>query len=408
MPSDAPALSEHLDTLYPLACVLAGPDTADTVVRHTFERAAATPVDARPEDTRSWLIQLLLDTHPNPQQSDGAPPAQGNRLTQEVATEAAARVLPAALAACSDTQRLILTLDVLDGAEETLARALHTTPDAIESRRADAWEALEEALLGSLVGPERALVADTFSASDLRALLREDVTSRFPAPPSSLRSVVRAILRQSEAEADGTSSDASPSDEATAEADSSERSLVWAGVLLLLVIGAAYGFFQLQSAPSAPSPPNLAALSVSAADTVRPSFETSDPATAGTYLRTTWRRRVAVPSVTDATFQGIGQLQVGTGARIPAFLYTDDRTTGQVTVFAFNYALLDELGERVQLEGDLRRALATNDDLISHTTDAGQAVVLWRQRDDILVAVAPHLDAKTLRDRLVPAGPSTG
>jgi DNA-directed RNA polymerase specialized sigma24 family protein len=60
MPDRLP-LTQHIDTLYPVARVLVGDAAAPRLVQEVFRRAVHIPEDQRPSDTEQWLIHLLLD-----------------------------------------------------------------------------------------------------------------------------------------------------------------------------------------------------------------------------------------------------------------------------------------------------------------------------------------------------------
>ena len=406
MPADNASLTRHLDTLYPLACVLAGPDAADTLLRHTYERAVDTPPDDRPADTQGWLLQLLVDTRSQAAGSASPRSPHTDTLRREVAESAIARVLPAAFAAGSEEERLVLTLDVLDAPPDTLAQAMGASPDDVEATRSHAWSALQDRVRNGLSGPERSLADEAISLEHLRSALREDVATRFQSPPSSLRSVLHAMEERADASSRPPSStvssaERSPSVPSDASADEwgTRRGIIGSVLLLVLAIGITYGVLHFQSSSPAPSPaPDLPSLSATAADTLQPTYTTSDPAAARTFIQTTWQRQVPVPSVAEATLQGVGAFRIG-DTDVPAFVFSETDGPESITILAFSYAVIDELGEQVRLDTNLREALAQNEGLISRTTD-GHAAVLWRHRADILVAVAPHLSPETLQKRI--------
>lgn len=409
MPSDNASLTHHLDTLYPLACVLAGPDAADTLLRHTYERAADTPPDDRPADTQGWLLQLLVDTRA--QATDPASPrsAHTDALRRDVAESAISRVLPIAFATGTEKERLVLTLDVLDAPVDTLAQALNVPPTDADQTRSQAWSALQDRLRNTLRGPERSLVDAAMSEEYLRSALRKDITARFQSPPAALRSVLNAIEERADASTrTGSSALSSAEDAPSSESRDAPkntggiwRRVIGGGLFLLLIAGIAYGVVRFQAASSTPSPaPDLSSLSAAAADTLRPTYETSDPAAAHTFVQTTWQRWVAVPTVTNTALQGVGAFQMG-DTSVPAFVFSEPDGPESITILAFSYAVVDQLGEQVRLDASLREALAQNEELISRTSD-GRTAVLWRHRDDILVAVAPHLSPEALRQRIVP------
>jgi hypothetical protein len=132
---------------------------------------------------------------------------------------------------------------------------------------------------------------------------------------------------------------------------------------------------------------------------VTAAHSTADPEEASAYIRETWGRRVSVPSIEGAPLQGVGRLQAGSGVTVPVVVYADPSEEARIALYAFSYALLDRLGNRGTLDRSLRAKLAANRSLLNDEHD-NRGVVLWRQRDDIFVAVAPHLDPSSLRARL--------
>jgi hypothetical protein len=175
------------------------------------------------------------------------------------------------------------------------------------------------------------------------------------------------------------------------------------GLAVLLVLGAGTaGAFYLFSSASAPSASNsIVDLSADRADRVELSLETDTPSRASAYARHSFDRRVAVPEIDAASLQGAGRLSLRSGTDVPAFLYTDDETGSQIVALAFNYALVDRLGNQATLAPNRRTKLTANETLLSEQR-GDRAILLWRQRDDILVVVAPGLRADALRTRIRP------
>lgn len=413
--SDSSSLDRHLGSLYPLARVLAGPEEADSLVVQVYERAAAVPPPQRPSDKRAWLLRLMMEVRDAPSQADGAEaspddPASSSAddpFRRTVAEQTAERMLPVAFAACSVHERFVLAVDTLaDPADAVLAAALDTSSEDARTVRDQARSALRAALRDVLSGPERMLVDVALPDEALRSQLRALLSERFQPPPSSLGSRVTEVLESARAQRVASSTEE--------EDPSSEPSGQWAvwGALrralfsrtavivvlgLLLVAGGIGGLSYMPSSGS--SGQGVVELSVGRAADLTTALRTQSASEAATYIRQTWNRRVSVPSIEGATLQGVGRLAVDDRAEVPALLYRDDETDRRIVAYAYNYALVDRLGDRARLAQDLRGELAANDALLPRQR-SGRGVVLWRQRDDIFVVVAPDSDAEALRARI--------
>jgi hypothetical protein len=413
--SESLSLDRHLGSLYPLAQVLAGPERADALVVQVYERAAAVPPPQRPADEQAWLLRLMMEVRDAPSQPDdpeASPDAPDSASSDDpfrrtVAEQTAERMLPVAVAACSVHERFVLAVDTLiDPADAVLAAALDTSSEDARTVRDQARSALRAALRDVLSGPERMLVDVALPDEALRSQLRALLSDRFQPPPSSLGSRVTEILESarvqravSDAEADDSSSE--PSDEwsvwgALRTALVSRTAVVVVGGLLL-VAGGIGGLSYLPS--TGPSAQTVVELSVGRAADLSTALRTPSASEAAAYIRQTWTRRVSVPSIEGATLKGVGRLAVDDRAEVPALLYRDDETDRRIVAYAYNYALVDRLGDRARLAQDLRGELAANDALVPRQR-SGRGVVLWRQRDDIFVVVAPDSDAETLRARI--------
>ncbi len=84
------------------------------------------------------------------------------------------------------------------------------------------------------------------------------------------------------------------------------------------------------------------------------------------------------------------------------FLYDDalDETDdGAITLYVFSYALLDQHKEHIQLEPEILRQIQDDEQFDLHDLGRRNALV-WRNRDDIYVAVTPGAP-EALRKRIV-------
>jgi len=420
---DKRSLSHHVETLYALARVLAGSDDADALVQTVYAHAAKVPPKQRPSDTRGWLFRLMLDAKEGDLHSAGAPVHPGSDTSftddpfrREVAEQTADRMLPVAFAACSIHERFILSIDVLGNpSDELLAAALDTSPTNARSVRDQARSALRASLRDVLTGPERMLVDVALPDEALREHLRELLLDRFHPPPSSLHAAITELLERARAERSDSqhqTDDQTVLSPAFSLPPPLKRALAWVqhrlslrgligGVAFLLVVSAGIGgatYLLSPSSPGAASPPSVVEISAQRAEEVPIDYETEDPSEAASFIRETWGRRVSVPTLEGAALQGVGRLSFSPNVEVPALLYTPTDGTDMVAL-VFNYALIDQLEDRAQLTQTVRSRLAANDSLLTRRR-RDRAVVLWRQRDDIFVLVAPNTDPATLRSRI--------
>lgn len=396
-------LATHLRALYPLARVLVEPEAASSLVRHVYEEAAAVPPEERPADERAWLLRLMLKAQDVrfPTDEEELPAADSSftddSFRQEVAEELAAEKLPVAFAACSIRERFILTIDALaPSAEEVLAATLDVPTETARSLRERTRAGLRASLRDVLNGPERMLIDVALPDDTLRDCMREMLTDRFPSAPPSLRSDVSNILGRAPAHQE--SNGAWLPLPASWIPSLSIRGVL--GVLLMLALFAAAVGGLTYMTPSSSSPQDVIALSVQRAPALQAAHPASTPSQARRYLRGAWHRRVSPPQIDGASLQGVARTTVAE-VRIPALVYADDERGEKIVVYAFNYALLDQLGDRLSLPHSLRTELTAPSTVVSQQHD-DQTALLWRHQDDIMVLVTPAMDAETLRSRLHP------
>lgn len=416
---ESSSLFGHLETLYPLACLLAGPDEADVLLRRVFERASKSPPTDRPADRQAWLLRLLLDEHgDSPLPADALAHSRDSTsdssdpYREEVAERVLEEALPTAMAACSVQERFLLALDVFGDADEppnALATALDTTTTEAQQLHANAWAALRSHLRGVLSEAEQTLVEEALPVEAVPNAVEHLLANRFPRVPTSIRSQIRRILQTATPPEESPTEDSVPSQNSTPgfnrlSSGLRERSLLGGLAVLVVVAAVGLGVFFLTPPASAPSShTSLVAFSAERAHSVQLELKTNTPSDAEAYVGSNWNRRVAVPSVDGAPLQGVGQLRIASGVEVPVFGYggTDDRL--RVAIFAYSYALLDEMESQVALDAGLRRELGQSKHLVTHQS-ATEDGVLWRSRDDVFVAVVPSasVDSLDLRNRLRP------
>jgi len=421
--SEESSLLEHLETLYPLACLLGGPDGADELLLRVYERAADRPPSDRPDDPddlRRWLLGLLFEVgaerSSSPDDTTSSPesaPAPSVPFRREVARDLVRDALPAALAACSAQERFLLALDVIEDGKDLAFDApvpvFPSTSVDLQTRRSEARAVLRTHLRDMLSGPERTVVEEGLPEEALQEMIRDVLVDRFPHAPDSLRVRVRATLHEARDSAER------PAEASSSRADESSSSFLsttslGAGVGLLLGLLAlglvaislvGVPFVPQSASSSSESELGLVAFSARQAESISPALTTSSPAEARAYVESTWNRRVSVPTVRGARLQGVGQLHMADTASAPVFLYADTDDSTQAAIFAYSYALIDRMKDQVTLDAALREELARSKHLVA-ASDSMQEGILWRLQDDVFVAVAPSDRAEQLRARVRP------
>lgn len=415
-PSPTPPSSplfDQLEALYPLACVLAGTDAADALLLRVAERATDTSPEERPDDVQSWLLGLLLQDYrrtrnatSEAERTEGEP---RDDLRKDVTRQRVKEAVPAALAACSIEERFLLALDVSSVSDTLKSGNLATTLDLPRAEahalQNDAWATFNQHLDDTLSATDRSLVHQTLPDDAIRTAVHETFASRLPSMPSSVRARVRSVLENGPAESEEGRSElsAEPTGQDTSSTSwSGARTVLVSLTVLAVVAASAIGVAYWSRSPSLPpSTAPLSAFSAQHLQAVELALSTDRPERAKAYVASTWNRDITVPAVSGSDLRGIGHLRLPDGPDIPVFLYGDPADTGRIAIFAYSYALVDELEPQATLGRTQRQALAENRHLVTRQ-DSANARIIWRDQDDIFVAVAPSLSPEELSGRIRP------
>ncbi len=409
--SDASLPIGLLKTLYPLACLLVGPEEASELLLHVYQQTAERPPAEHPDDREEWLRALLRAAGDEAGLAEAETASaleptlsSSDSLRQEVAERIADETLPVALAACSPQERFLLALGALSESEDPppIADALDTTPS---DARATLWTRLRSVLSK----PEFALVDETLSDAFLQDAVRDWIEARFSPVPRSLQTQIQEILRTAR-----TSDSAAETDDPSSAEETSSlldrllvrptpRALLIATLIGAAVLGGSIGVSYLRESPSpsSSSSPSLVAFSAERAGAIRPDLTTSSRSKAEAYVESTWNRQIQLPAIKGARVQGVGQVRPAEDVEIPVLLYADTSDNARIATFAYSYALADRIEDTATLDTEIRDALARRNRLVSNE-QAGARGLLWRDRDDIFVAIAPSLPPDSLRSRLRP------
>ncbi|PSQ72322.1 MAG: hypothetical protein BRD31_01105 [Bacteroidetes bacterium QH_2_64_26] len=374
------------------------------------EDTAETPSTDRPADVEGWLRRLLQTARDDQALSEAAvqsstadeakPPDGWRRDAAEQIIEAA---LPIALARCTPQERFLLALNGLDAVSASSpAEALGDVADTTGSEvRATLWTILKDILSDT----EYELVNETLSEEAFQDAVDDLLTTRSPTVPRSLRVRLRETL-QSPATADegAASSDDSKSLLDRLPSRSKPRALLFALLIGTLVLAGGIGVSYYTESSSSPSTSSQSLVAVSAerASSVTPMLETNRRSEAAAFVDSVWGRRVTVPAIDGAELEGVGQFRATDDTKTPVFLHTDGTT--RFTTFVYSYALLSQIESDVTLSPELRDALGTAHRVVDADGETSGRTLLWRDRDDVFVTVAPSLPPDSLRTRLRPQG----
>lgn len=407
---DSSSLLEHLETLYPLACILVGSEEAPHLLRRMAEDAVEAPPTDRPANVKAWLRRLLQAARDDRSRSEtdlGSRAADERETTDAWRRDAAEQILeaalPIALARCTPQERFLLAVGGLDAV--SLSFQTEALSDIGDTTGTEVRERLQTILEDILSDTEYELVNETLSEETFQDAVEDFLATRYPTVPRSLRSQLQDTLQ----------SPGSAEEEATAPGNSASlleslpprpkpQTLLFALVMGALVLAGGIGVsYYTESSTSSPaSSRSLGAFSAEQAESITPTHKTNSRSEAAAFVDSAWNRRVSVPAIDGAELQGVGQLRTSGDAEIPVFVHTDGNL--RFTTFVYSYALLSRIESQATMSPELRNALATAHRVVDTEDKTSEGTLLWRDRDDIFVTVAPTLSPDSLRARLRPQG----
>lgn len=422
------ALLVHLQSAYLLARVLTqDEDRAMQLVENTYTQAfVMLPPHQDDDDTRHALLHLLTQIHQEqkPLDTDGSTPAADvdetlQSVRRHLAEDITARTLPVVLSTFSHQQRLVLLLCEVEGFScSEAAPLLHLDEATACEALAQARETLKGDFRSELTKREQNLVATSLPKGWLGGALRQAFNTTFGPVPATIRpTLLEAQVAQPVADAPEEAD--APAEHTRPDADDLPRlpmprvrtlpkparkglsPAIRRGLLVTLLIVAVglMGYFASRSVEEIPET-NLITLSVNQANDLTATFPTSSLRQAEEYVRGNLGQRLTLPTIDGATLTGVSVRKPAPDVSVPAFFYQDEREEGQTLVlYVYNYALLNQFEDRLSLEPDILRQIQEEQRFDLH--DLGERQVLvWRNRDDIYVAVTPG-DAEALRHRIL-------
>ena len=350
------------------------------------------------------------------------------------------RALPAAFAACTPKERVLLVLSEVEGMSPGEIGAILEVDECTAGQRLrEAWEAMRRALAASLDPVEARLLEESFGTTPdelsgttargdaLRRMvdrqfspLPATFSSRLPDPSddgapeqkgvaTEQRIVVleQKIVAAEEEPPEGEarlprSSPPPPSKTLQRDAPPSRtRRFDWkrVGAIILMVASAGligHGFSTLmQRTPET----NLIVLSAIQATTIRTGFESTQVEEVERYLQGTPHRRMAIPTIEGTVLQGVSLHPLVDGVEVPVVLYRNTGGPGVIAVYVYSYAFLDAHVGRLNMPDEVLDRIEMEQRFYSYERKDSSALI-WRRRDDIYVAIGQNAAGTTLQDRI--------
>ena len=153
---------------------------------------------------------------------------------------------------------------------------------------------------------------------------------------------------------------------------------------LLLIAAAALIGYTLSRSDDGSADPDVLTRSAEAAGRLQLVLETGDPLEAKGFVLDEFGWRVGVPVFEIASLRGVAIAEVAPAVEVPVFLYNGADAV-EVAVFAYSYALFDQVPDRLRLDASDYADLTSTAPVSRHI--GGTDFLLWRDRDDIYVAV---------------------
>ncbi len=402
----ADPLDRHLDALYRFAQMLTQ-DTARAarLVEATYRYLATLPPEARaPMADKTQLFRVMRQVHERhaqavaeaegalPERAGGAPGDLNTRLAMQYVEHA----LPTVLAALGDAGRVLLLLHLVDGLGVAEAgRVVGQDEAAAAASLQDARAAIEAALLGEASAAERYLLSTSLPSDWLMQALRRVTEAEYAALPPTLRLTARAAA---EAPEPARPAPAGPPPGPLARLFGRQALPLWIGAALLLAGFLAGAWYLSDLLARGPVETDFIALAAQNAEDLEPVLRTTSPEQAEFYVFDRFGWRLTVPTIEQAALVGVGVAEVQKGIEAPAFLFEDSLSSGQIALYTLNYAFLDKHRNLLRLTQDVLSQIADDQHFDLHDTGAEQ-VLVWRNRDDIFVAVTRG-NAETLGARI--------
>lgn len=321
-------------------------------------------------------------------------PAIPSQLNPIVAQDIVSRVFPAAFLQLKAGERLLLFLSVVERFDaDSIAEIIGFEPD-------HSWRQLEsvrnklDMIIRDLAGPalQHLAPASHIPADWIDANLQSFVRDYLSRPASSMQTFVEASLSP---RSFATGAAATPAPARPAEQSSPVRnrrlslSAISVAAVVIFFTGLAGFVFSKFLEPPIDTPMDLLELSVARSAEQSPVLTTEDLGQAEQFIRSHFNRQLSAPELNGLQLSGVGSTEIISGVRIPSLVYQPDNSTEQMVVFGYTYSLIDQLEVSVDIPEDLLKSVEpTRQPVVREVS--GRKIALWRETDDIMVAVLPQ------------------
>ena len=387
-----PDLSAYADNAFALAHALTlDASAASRIVEKVFERAHSRqpPTDI---SVREWVLTLVrneavLHSRDNANMQAGAADFDRTIIMRRIR-----RMMSEAFSSLDADDRAILVLADVERLDyRSVGQIIGTDLESVKVLHRLAESRLRAAISRRLPEGDREGLQH-LSAAVLRDAVAEMAAHDLPSLPPTTR--LQPAAGSAKPERPGASTRARRKSPAVSTAALRN---VGIGFLVIFFAGLfAYGAVRLLERP-----PDVGAISVTvraAEEPPRIMYPTDDRGRAAEYIASELDWRLTVPRIEGASLQGASRHEIIRDTFIPLLTYHDEATNELIPVFVYDYALLGRVGDRLRFEAETLRQIEDENHFELHDMGSKQ-VLVWRNRDDIFVAVTRG-GAEALQDRI--------